>query len=60
MNDRIYYEIYNMISKERAILPIDKGLDKATMTRMFYEEYGREGWVMVKPFPYKGGEDGQD
>lgn len=57
MRDIIYYEIYNTISKERAILPIDKLADKATTTRVFYEQYGKNGWVMVKPLPYKGGEE---
>lgn len=49
MSDFIYYEIYNMISKKRAILPIDKGADKATTTRLFELQYGRDGWVLVAP-----------
>lgn len=57
MSDRIYCEIYNVISKERAILPIDKGVDRATMTRMFYEQYGKDGWVVVGPLQLEGGEE---
>lgn len=57
MSDITYYEIYNVISKERAVLPIDKGADKEITTRLFYEQYGREGWVMVNPLPHKGGEE---
>jgi len=56
MSDIIYYEIYNVISKERAVLPIDKLADRETTTRLFHEQYGKDGWVMVKPLPYKGGE----
>lgn len=57
MSDRTYYEIYNVLTKESAVLPIDKGIDKAIISRLFQEQYGREGWVMVKPLPYKGGEE---
>lgn len=57
MRDITYYEIYNTISKERAILPIDKLADRETATRMFYEEYGKDGWVMVKPLQLEGGEN---
>ena len=57
MNDRIYYEIYNVITKESAILPIDKGVDRATTTRLFYEQYGRDGWVLVNPLQHKGGKE---
>lgn len=57
MNDLIYFEIYNVISKERAVLPIDKGVDKATLARLFHGQYGREGWVMAKPLPHEGGEE---
>lgn len=56
MNDRIFYEIYNVATKERAVLQIEKGVDKATTAKLFYEEYGREGWVLVKPLVHKGGE----
>lgn len=56
MSDIIYCEIYNVISKERAILRIDKGIDSATLTRLFNEQYGREGWLMVKPLLHKGGD----
>lgn len=49
MSDFIYYEIYNMISKKRAILPIDKEADKATTVRLFELQYGRDGWVLVGP-----------
>lgn len=54
MSDITYYEIYNVVSKERAILPIDKGVEGATIGGLFYEQYGREGWVMVKPLSHKG------
>lgn len=59
MIDRIFYEIYNILTKESAVLSIDKGVDIATTTRLFYEQYGRDGWVMVKLLPYKGGKDGE-
>lgn len=56
MSDRIFYEIYNVVTKESAVLPIEKGADKATIVRLFHEQYGREGWVMVKPLSHEGGE----
>ena len=56
MSNRTYYEIYNVITKESAVLPIAKEVDRAIIPRLFYEQYGREGWVLVKPLPYKGGE----
>ena len=57
MSDRIFYEIYNVVTKESAVLPIEKGIDKAIIARLFHEQYGREGWVMVKPLSHKGGEE---
>lgn len=57
MSDIIYCEIYNVISKERAILTIDKGVDRATLGKLFNEQYGREGWLIVKPLSHKGGEE---
>lgn len=57
MRNITFYEIYNVVTKESAVLPVDKGVEAAIMARVFYEQYGREGWVMVKPLLYKGGEE---
>lgn len=57
MNDRTYYEIYNVITKESAVLPIDKGVDKAIISRLFQEQYGKDGWVVVGPLQLEGGEE---
>lgn len=55
MSDRIFYEIYNIFTKESAVLPIEKGADKTTIAGLFSKQYGRKGWVLVKPLSHKGG-----
>lgn len=55
MNDRIFYEIYNVATKERGVLQIEKGVDKATTAKLFYDQYGQDGWMLVGPLPHEGG-----
>lgn len=49
MSDRIYFKAYNTFTKEYAILPIAKDVDRKIVSKMFYEEYGKDGWLLVEP-----------
>jgi hypothetical protein len=54
---RIYLKLYNPCTKECGVLPVDSTADKKIFTRMFFLEYGKDGWVIEGQLDLEGGDD---